>query len=165
MNTHVQTSKRWYREPWPWLLAIMPFTAVVAGGITLWLAIVSNDGLVVDDYYKEGKAINQTRERDRLAQSLGINAQLFPQGPTLRLRLAGRLQMPPGRLTLKILHPTRSGDDHEVILNWDGSAYSGKLPQLAGSRYNAQLTPEFGGWRLTTGELLPGNPVILAPGA
>lgn len=164
MNTHVQTSKPWFKEPWPWLLAIMPVTAIVAGGFTLWFAITSNDGLVVDDYYKQGKAINQTKARDRLAQTLGISAQLLPKGAELRLQLDGRLPTPPGKLTLKILHPTRSGDDHDVILNWDGSAYTGKLPQLAGSRYRAQLTPESGDWRLT-GELLPGKPIILAPGA
>lgn len=164
MSTSVQTSKPWYQEPWPWLLAIMPATAVIAGSLTLWFAIISDDGLVVDDYYKESKAVNQTRERDRLAQSLGINAQLLAQGAELRLQLAGSLPTTPGRLTLKILHPTRSGDDHDVILNWDGSAYSGKFPHLAGSRYRAQLTPEFGDWRLT-GELLPGKIVRLAPGA
>ena len=164
MNADVQTSKPWFKEPWPWLLAIMPFTAVVAGGFTLWLAITSNDGLVVDDYYKQGKAINQTKERDRLAQSLGIHAQLLPQASVLQLQLEGRLQTPPGKLTLQILHPTRSGDDHTVILDWDGTAYAGSLPQLAGSHYNVQLTPEFGEWRLT-GELQPGKAITLAPRA
>jgi uncharacterized protein len=163
VNTHVQTSKPWFKEPWPWLLAIMPTTAVIAGSLTLWFAITSNDGLVVDDYYKEGKAINQTKERDHLAQSLGISAQLQPQGSELRLQLAGRLQTPPGKLTLKILHPTRSGDDHDVILTWDGSAYAGQLPQLAGSRYRTQLTPEYGDWRLT-GEWHPGSTLTLSPG-
>jgi hypothetical protein len=164
MNTPVQTSKRWYKEPWPWLLAIMPTTAVIASGFTLWFAITSNDGLVVDDYYKQGNAINQIKERDHLAHSLGISAQLFPQGTVLHLQLGGRLQTPPGKLTLQILHPTRSGDDHDVTLTWDGSAYAGQLPHLAGSRYHAQLTPEFGNWRLT-GELLPGKSIVLSPHA
>ncbi len=164
MNSQAQTSKPWFREPWPWLLSIMPITAVIAGFLTLWFAITSDDGLVVDDYYKEGKAINQTIERDKLAHTLGINAQLTSRGPTLQLQLDGKLQTPPGKLTLQILHPTRSGDDHTVILSWDGSVYAGKLPHLAGSHYNAQLTPEFGGWRLT-GEILPGKTIILAPHA
>jgi hypothetical protein len=162
MNSHAQTSKPWFKEPWPWLLAIMPTTAVIAGGFTVWFAVNSNDGLVVDDYYKQGKAINQTKERDRLAQSLGIRAQLMPQGQTLRLQLDGRLPTPPGQLTLKVLHPTRSGDDHNIVLDWDGSAYSGQSPALAGSHYRVQLTPEFGDWRLT-GAWQPGSPVSLSP--
>lgn len=156
------TSKPWYREPWPWLLAIMPTTAVIAGSITVWFAVTSNDGLVVDDYYKQGKAINQTKERDRLAQTLGISAQLLPQGNALQLQLSGDVQTPPGALTLSIMHPTRSGDDHTVTLHWDGAGYSGQLPQLAGARYRVQITPEYGNWRLT-GEWPPGSVLTLSP--
>ena len=97
MSTHTQVSKPWYKEPWPWLLAIMPLTAVIAGGFTVWFAVTSSDGLVVDDYYKQGKAINQTKERDRQAQLLGIRAQLLPQGSDVN-ELAQRLSA-----TLEIL--------------------------------------------------------------
>lgn len=162
MSTHAQVSKPWYKEPWPWLLAIMPLTAVIASGFTVWFAVTSSDGLVVDDYYKQGKAINQTKERDRQAQLLGIRAQLLPQGPALQMRLEGKMPTPPGQLTLKIMHPTRSGDDHDVLLNWDGSSYSGKLPQLASAHYRVQVTPEFGDWRLT-GTWLTGRAVTLNP--
>lgn len=164
MNTHTHTSKPWFKEPWPWLLAIMPLTAVIAGAFTVWFAVTSNDGLVVDDYYKQGKAINQTRERDRLARALGIRAQLLPQGSSVQMRLEGKMPTPPGQLTLKIMHPTRGGDDHDIYLNWDGSAYSGQLPQLASAHYKVQLTPEFGGWRLTgtwpTGSAITLNPQL-----
>jgi hypothetical protein len=162
VDTPVQTSKPWFKEPWPWLLAIMPVTAVIAGGFTVWFAVTSSDGLVVDDYYKQGKAINQAKERDRLALSLGIRAQLLPQEPVLRLQLEGKLPTPPGQLTLKVMHPTRSGDDHDILLGWDGSAYSGQLPDLAGAHYRVQLTPEYGDWRLT-GNWHPGSAVTLSP--
>ena len=58
MNERVTTL--WYREPGPWLLMAGPFVVMVASFITLWLAIRSNDGLVSEDYYKTGMAINQT---------------------------------------------------------------------------------------------------------
>lgn len=162
MNTNAHPSRPWFKEPWPWLLAIMPLTAVIAGSLTLWFAITSNDGLVVDDYYKQGKAINQTKERDRQAETLGIRAQLQQQGSMLQMRLEGRMPTAPGQLTLKLMHPTRSGDDHEVLLNWDGVSYSGRLPQLASTHYNVQLTPENGDWRLT-GTWLVGKAVSLIP--
>mgnify|MGYP001764844967 CR=1 FL=1 len=160
MNT--LASKPWYREPWPWLLAIMPTTAIIAGSFTVWFAVTSNDGLVVDDYYKQGKAINQTKARDQLAQQLGITAQLTLMDKTLQLQLSGNLQTPPGQLTLNIMHPTRSGDDHGVILQWNGASYIGQLPRLSGARYHIQLTPEFGNWRLT-GTWHPGTPLNLVP--
>ena len=48
----------WYREPWAWLVFILPFTAVVAGIATYIIANSDPDTLVVGDYYKTGKAIN-----------------------------------------------------------------------------------------------------------
>ena len=53
----------WYKDRWPWILIAGPATVVVAGFITLWMAVVSDDGLVTDDYYKQGLAINQTLAR------------------------------------------------------------------------------------------------------
>ena len=38
---------------------IAPAAAVVGGAVMLWLALTTYDGLVSDDYYKEGLAINQ----------------------------------------------------------------------------------------------------------
>lgn len=162
MKAYANTSKPWYREPWPWLLAIMPLTAVVAGSITLWFAITTNDGLVVDDYYKQGKAINQTKERDRLAREHGIQAELIASSRTLHLKLDGNLPAPPGQLNLRIMHPTRSGDDHAIKLNWDGAAYAGELPVLAAAHYKLELSPEFGDWRLT-GDWHTGSPATLIP--
>ena len=49
----------WYKERWPWILMAGPGLVIVAGVITVWLAVVSNDGLVTDDYYKQGLAVNQ----------------------------------------------------------------------------------------------------------
>jgi uncharacterized protein len=161
MNTLV-TSKPWYRERWPWLLAIMPSIAVIGGFITAWLAVTTNDGLVVDDYYKQGKAINQTKERDRRAQQLGIAAELTTKSNVLHVSVSGRMETPPGQLILKLMHPTRTGDDHELTLHWDGSFYKGILPVLNGAHYRLQLTPEFGDWRLT-GEYQPGTRVTLTP--
>jgi hypothetical protein len=53
---------------------LMPATAVVAGFITLWLAITSFDGLVADDYYKQGLAINQTLAKIVAARDSGSSS-------------------------------------------------------------------------------------------
>ena len=50
----------WYREPWPWLLMSGPATVIVAGIYTSVLAFSGTDGLVADDYYKQGLAMNKT---------------------------------------------------------------------------------------------------------
>ena len=40
----------WYRHRWPWLLVLLPLSAVVvASFFTLWLAVRQPDYLVVDE--------------------------------------------------------------------------------------------------------------------
>ena len=62
----------WYRQRWPWLLMIMPATAMFGGIFTWWLAANANNSMVVDDYYREGRAINQQLARDDRATQLGL---------------------------------------------------------------------------------------------
>lgn len=142
----------WYREPWPWLLMILPLTAVVAGFITAWYAVVSNDGLVADDYYKEGMAINQTLHRDAAATALDLGATLHTSADarTLHVALAGRLAPLPDTLRLSILHPTQPGHDHVITLHAVGSGkYSGAMPSLGNGRWRLILEPPQREWRLT----------------
>ena len=51
-------NRPWYKEFWPWFLIAVPIITLIMGGVLLKLAISTEDSLVVDDYYKEGKAIN-----------------------------------------------------------------------------------------------------------
>jgi len=62
----------WYKHRWPWLLMLGPFVVLVAGFVTMWISFSGADALVVDDYYKQGKAINQDLRRDRVASTLGL---------------------------------------------------------------------------------------------
>ena len=48
----------WYRQFWPWVLISIPATTVVACMVMISLAVMSDDGLVSDNYYREGLAIN-----------------------------------------------------------------------------------------------------------
>lgn len=68
--------KPWYRYGWPWFLMSFPAMAVVLGFHLLYLAMNTNNSLVVDDYYKQGKGINQRIERDRVARLIGVSAQI-----------------------------------------------------------------------------------------
>jgi hypothetical protein len=48
-NTLPGQNVPWYRQFWPWFIIALPASAVVAGFITLWLAISNPDGMVVSD--------------------------------------------------------------------------------------------------------------------
>lgn len=144
-------SLRWYRQPMVWMLIVIPGSAVVAGFYTLYLAIVSFDGMVVDDYYKQGKEINRVLERDQRANTLGLiaDARFDESAKQVRLVLkAGSKQFEfPQQLKLRFLHSTRAGNDQEIALVLDKPGqYRGVLPSLVPGRWDILL--EDSKWRL-----------------
>ncbi|HRE17678.1 MAG TPA: FixH family protein [Rhodocyclaceae bacterium] len=139
----------WYREPWPWILMTGPAVVIVAGSITAWLAISTNDGLVAGDYYKQGLAVNQRLQRERHAQELGVRAEVMRSGRQVRLLLSNGGLDPQASLNLKILHPTQPGGDQTVTLRPQADGFfAGELSDdFAGRRY-VMLEDPAGQWRL-----------------
>lgn len=151
MRTPMPAVKPWYREPWPWLLMLGPLAAVVMGAVMIVLAVGSNDGLVVDDYYKRGLAINQTLERERRADALSVTAALEFAGDLRRVTLAlDQRGAPPEALMLRLVHPTRAGQDQQVLLVPRGAGrYDGTLSQPMPGRWHLLLEDADRAWRLT----------------
>lgn len=156
---HTPSSKNvepWYRQGWPWFLIAIPATAVAAGAVTLWLAVQSWDGLVVDDYYQQGKTIQTTIARTERASELGLAADLTIRAEEVRVQLAAKQGTPlPRTLMLTIAHPTRSGHDQVVLLKLEGDAFAGPLEPLAAGRWLIQLEDESRTWRLNGTVYLP----------
>lgn len=144
------TERPWYKERWPWILMAGPAIVVVAGVITAWLAVTSSDGLVADDYYKQGLAVNQRLQRDHLADNLRLHADVMRSGQNVRLLLGGDGQVAlPKSITLKLAHPTRSGLDQAVLMTSEGQGfYSGKLTGEVAGRWLVSLEDPAGEWRL-----------------
>lgn len=158
MTTKTQPQRPWYREPMVWLLIAVPTVAVIESFIFLAFAIVSDDGMVEDDYYRRGKEINRVLARDQAAASLGLESAiaLNPAQHALEVRLTARQAMPwPEQVELKFLYATRSGLDRALILprHADGT-YRTPLPDLAPGHWNVQLAAQ--GWRLTGSLHVPG---------
>lgn len=132
------------------MLMAGPGIVVVAGIVTVWLAIVSNDGLVTDDYYKQGLAVNQVLQRSQLAGNLGLHADLMRSGLNVRLLLrAERSIEMPESIVLRLAYPTRSGFDQNVKMASEGQGfYSGKLTEEVTGRWLVSLEDPLGKWRL-----------------
>jgi hypothetical protein len=147
----------WYRQFWPWFLMLFPAAAVVGGIITIRLATTSYDGVVEDDYYKQGLAINRTLARDQVAASAGLAARVQMKGGEASLQLQGQLAAWPATLRLRILHPTRSGMDQTVLLaSRGGGRYAGACQAPASGKWNLVLEDELRNWRLA-GHLQAGS--------
>jgi hypothetical protein len=140
--------KPWYREPWPWILMAAPAAAIVGGAITIYLAMASADGLVADDYYRQGLAINREIRRDQAARDLGIAASVEAFNGVLRVRLEGRAA-PPEALFAKLVHATRSGHDLRLRLaRVTPGIYEAGLPQLPAGKWRVVLEDPRGEWRV-----------------
>jgi hypothetical protein len=164
-NISLTQPKPWYVQPWVWLLIAVPATAVIVGMALLYFAITTNDGLVVDDYYTRGKAINLDLARDRAAQAHGLEARYDIDMIRNRVILTLKSQdyAPPREMKLSFLHPTRPHHDQQVILEQVGEGqYAAGVGELGRGKWYVQL--EADDWRLSGRMQMPlAAPVILSP--
>lgn len=135
----------WYREPWPWLLMAPPAAAVLAGIATIWIAVASADGLVADDYYKQGLALNKVIAREERAQALGISAQVAMSGGRIRVRLEGAA---PEAVFVHLAHRTRAGYDQRLRLVPAGKVYEADMAPLAPGGWRVWIEDPRGSWRV-----------------
>ena len=138
---------------------------IVAGFVTLWLAIRSDDGLVADDYYKQGLAINRVLGRDKAADALGMNATLSLEPERGRLRVVLTGANTGGDLRLQIAHPTQAGKDRVLALTPVApGVYEGALVPLDAGRWLVMVEDADRTWRLTGEWRMPGGMTLtLAP--
>jgi uncharacterized protein len=138
----------WYRQFWPWFLISLPATVVVAALTTVVIANRGADDLVVDDYYKNGLAINRQLEKQQRAQQLGISATVLIDGPSVVVQTRGRVSG--DALQLHLSHPLEADRDFELALKSFGSGiYRGHLRRTPAPRWHWVLeSPGEKGWRL-----------------
>jgi len=152
-----EQSKPWYKYPLVWMMIFIPFTAVIMGVVMIWLAIDTDDGLVVDDYYKQGLEINRVIERDKKAAELGLNAVIEFDNSTRLIKLVfnkGLLESYPVNLPLQLQHATRENSDITIILNHGmANQYVGQLKQsISEGIWYFKISGKDGdaGWKLNT---------------
>lgn len=104
----------WYRQVWPWVLILIPFTAVLFGIFMITVATSYPDDLVADNYYKDGMAINRSLEMDNRARDLGVVASLsFFDAERIGFNIEGASD---SAVVLNLRHVTDSSQDKKVLL-------------------------------------------------
>lgn len=154
--TTLKPKRPWYREPWVWLIIALPMTAVIASMFTIYKAVSTADGLVVDDYYKRGKAINRDLARDAAAGRYQLKASIDIdlRENRVQLLLESAAMVSPATLTFSLLHPTQAGYDQVIILQHGGDGmYAGAIDEL--NRGNWYLQLEADDWRLSGSMRVP----------
>jgi hypothetical protein len=148
----------WYKQFWPWFIMALPASVVVAGIYTVVLAFQHQDSLVNDNYYKVGKAINQSLEQRDAARKLNIIAQvnfdLSVQIVTVTISRSNddSSEIILTDLSLTLSHPVDSKQDSIISLSNNApNSFTGVLSKPSGRWYlklvgsSAQLTS---GWTI-----------------
>ena len=135
----------WYRHIWPWLLISGPAAVLVAGAVTTWIAFASADGLVAEDYYKQGLAINKVLAREEAATRLGITVDVELRDEALRVRLHGQSAE---ALFVHLAHATRADRDQRLRLARAADGlYEANLEPLAPGRWHIIVEDPQATWR------------------
>ena len=140
----------WYKEPYVWLLITFPLAAVIGGIFTIILAVKSDDGLVVDDYYKNGLAINRTLERDEVARQNNLSATIQMESGAENFRIileaSNNFQFPE-KIQANFMNASRDGLDQVLELSREqGSIYPGLNPGLIRGKWHLLIEAE--DWRI-----------------
>jgi uncharacterized protein len=141
----------WYTHRWPWLLMLGPAVVAVAGIATSYVAFTSQDALVVGDYYKQGKAINQDLRRDRAAAALGLSIDLRYDAAEglLHGHVGSGKPLADETLSVRLQHATQPNRDMVLMARPDTAGnFSVALPMLERSRWQVLVEGKQRDWRL-----------------
>jgi len=168
MQPSAASTKPWFRHPEPWLLLAAPLAAIIAGSYTWWIAASGSPSMVVDDYTKQGKAINQTLARDQRSAELGLHATLVAdvatQGASLRIVSAQKEADLPATLRIQLIHATRAELDQQAWLQRAADGHwRGALAVPSGGRWVVQVDDGAGQWRLLKSVSGFGAPIEFTP--
>ena len=132
MNNQIKLP--WFKQPLVWMIIAIPASAVFAGFYTLYLAISTDDGLVADDYYKQGMTINRQLKRDETAARLKLAAdtEIDTQTGFVKVKFdKGMLGIYPDKLRFTLRHATQQQQDHSIVLqHGEGNLYVGAVSQV-----------------------------------
>ncbi|MCB1561548.1 MAG: FixH family protein [Xanthomonadales bacterium] len=144
-----QTHRPALREPLLWLVIGLPLAAVVAGILTLVIAIRAGGADALPDPVRRTAQIQQLDlGPDHLARdaSLTGNLQIEADG-RMRLQLDGEVAQ--AVLLLQLIHPADAAQDRQIALHRDAAAWSGSVSDIdTGHDWRLQLMSPDQGWRL-----------------
>ena len=165
MNNSQNVITPWYKQFWPWFLIAVPIISLALGITMLTLAINTENSLVVDDYYKQGKAINNKLEKVKAAKALNLKTEVTFLDDKVELRFLSEDPTKGAALTLEFYHPTQSKRDFTLNLTQQANGiYQASLDAPLTGKWRASLYPFHRQWKIQQDFTLPHNsPILFVP--
>ena len=159
------TPKIWYKQFWPWFLIVVPLTSMVLSFSMLNLAFNSEDSMVIDDYYKEGRSINLKIQKLQQAKNLNISTKVQIFSDYAEVTFISGAPEDGEALTLDFLHSTQNFKDFSVTLLRDANGiYRAPLSVDVLGKWKLSLHPFDENWKIQKVVSLPlANPFDLKP--
>jgi hypothetical protein len=154
MQSDIQ--KVWYKQFWPWFLIIVPLTSMVLSFTMMNLAFTGEDSMVIDDYYKEGRAINLKIQKLQQAQNLNISTKTQVFSDYVEVIFISGEPENGEALTLDFFHSTQKFKDFSVTLFRDANGvYRAPLTEDILGKWQLSLHPFNEDWKIQKVVSLP----------
>ena len=151
-----EDTKPWYKHFWPWFLICVPLTSMFFTANFVRFAVTTEDSLVIDDYYKEGRGINARLDKIERAKRLSITSELFVSDGTVELKFLSGQPESGSALELAFFHVTQQTKDFTILLTKDASGtYRGTFEQDIDGKWHVTLMPLDQVWKIQQKVSLP----------
>lgn len=145
-----------YRQPWFWFV-MSPLIVVICVTLTfVGISVFYADDRVVDNYYKQGRTINQSFAQEARARELGVLAEVRFDQTTGEVMVELSKDGPmPNELHLRVGHPVNAEQDQHIVLqSLREGYYRGDLTTVLSHRRYLTLLPEYEGENMRSAEWL-----------
>lgn len=145
-------SESWYRNPWVWLIIALPMSAVIGGIATIIITNKHQPDMVVDDYYKKGKAINQELTLYDNALKLGITLEVKVNEHRIEVKSPTEFTA----LKVKMIHSTLADQDFDLVLTPNAvSTLSSSIETIMPGKWQIIVMPMDNSWKVRKTVALP----------
>lgn len=153
-------AKPWYKQLWPWVLIAIPVFTALKAVHTIVIMQQHTPDLVVDDYYKAGRAINVQLAKYREAKLRNLQASVLIAGDSAIVRFAENTVLE-GAIHLDFYHATLADNDFALDAERSGELlYVAKLPVTPQGKWRLVVSDASAQWKLKATLTLPSSAEI-----
>ncbi|MCQ8877042.1 FixH family protein [Pseudoalteromonas shioyasakiensis] len=151
----------WYKNFWPWFLIFFPLVAII-GCISLLITAIGNGpDMVVDDYYKKGKAINLELSKFDKAKALYLHGDLKVEHDKVSFKFNKGDTSNIHSLKMSFYHRTIGEFDFDTHLTPNANGeFTAIIEPYNDGTYTVFIEPTDGSWKLKENITLPNEQSI-----